>query len=265
MKTKHLSGHYSLEERMIEPFRSIRWISVSKRTIFVGITGLISFIALWWLVRNLAFQFWAQELTFLIKLIDEPWVVETGYWPNTTEPLALLPKLTAAILPPFQKTWWAFSIVSIAMWFVSGGWRPSLLPLKAITRFIIFLIWISLACFAISPMMFRHSVEEWSKIFFLGSYGSFLIYGIIWTLGVMWFPISTRVKITTTVLMILFEVVAVPLLLFICTVILKQSSLLLLPLFALLIAPLTQLGWFVSFYALALSAGSDPSKEVRLE
>lgn len=265
MKTKHYSGHYSLEERMVEPFRSIRWISVPKSIRFVGIIGLVCYLAIWWHFKDKVFQFWGQELSYLLRFVDQPWTVHSGVWPSRVVPWISLPKLTAGILPPYQRVWWLITFLTMALWLISDTWKSALLPLKAISRFVVFLVWISLACFAISPALFNHSVEEWSKIFFLGAYGSFAIYGAIWTFGVMWFPISTGVKIFVSLLALCFELVAVPLLLFVSTVILNKSSLLFLPLFALLIAPLTQLGWFVSFYSLALSAGSDPKKEVRLE
>lgn len=265
MKTKRYSGHYSLEERMVEPFRAIRWISVSNSVRFMGIFGLISFTTAWWIFRNEVFQFWGNFLKYLVTASRESWVVGYGHWPENYASLMEIPKLTAGILPPFVGTWWFFLAGTIATWVITDVIRSSLLPLKAMLRFIVFLVWISLGCFAYSPLSFKHSVEEWSKIYFLGAYGSILVYSIIWTFGVLWLPISNRIKVFTTLLVLAFEMIAIPLTLFISTVVLSYSSLLLLPLFALLIAPLIQLGWFVCFYSFTLSFGSDPSKEVRLE
>lgn len=269
MKTKRypsqVSSHYSLEERMVEPFRAIRWISVSNGTKLLGAVGLFGFMTLWWVFKNQIFLFWGNTLQFLVTLIREPWIVSYGSWPENHEPLMEIPKLTAGILPPFVETWWMFLVGTVVLWILSEPLKSAFLPLKAITRFIIFLIWISLACFAISPLSFKHSVEEWSKIYFLGAYGSFLVYSIVWVMGVLGLPISTWKKVTITLALLVFELFATPIALFISTMILKESSLLLLPLFALLFAPLLQLGWFVSFYSYALSSGGDPSKDVQLE
>jgi hypothetical protein len=125
----------------------------------------------------------------------------------------------------------------------------------------IFLLWISLACFAIRPLQFQHSVDEWSKIYFLGVYGSILIYTIIWICGVLWFPISNWTKIWTSLLLSFYFLIGTPVLLFLSTLVLHYCSLILLPLFALAFVPLLQLGWFVSFYSIALSRGSAPNKE----
>ena len=265
MKSKEYSPHYSLEERLIEPFRSIRWIALRPQTLILSLAGLLTFIGVWWFYRNSVFEFWRKELTFFLKFGDSAWSVGTGYWPTRENPIAIIPKLNAAILQPFQTLWWSFAIASGVAWVATRLLPATLLPLKAFARFVLFLIWISLACFGVAPLQFHHTIEEWSKIFFLGAYGSFLIYALIWTCGVLWFPIKTLYKWGITIFAVAYILLGAPLLLFLCVLTMKFGSLLLLPLFALLIAPLTQLGWFISFYAFALSAGSDPRKEVIFE
>ena len=251
------SDHFSLEEQLVEPFRAIRWIRLSPLMISASLLGLTAYIALWWLAKGWVFDYWAKVLKFSVKYTDTTWSIRSGYWPNHLEPWIALPKLMAAIGPPTQNIWWFFAALAMATWIFTETWSPVFLPLKALTRFILICLGISLSCFAISPLLFRHSVEEWSKIYFLGSYGSLLIYGVIWTFGVLCFPISIWVKIRVSTLLIIYELIGTPVLLIMCTFLLQRSSLLLLPLCALLIAPLVQLGWFVSFYSLALSSGAD--------
>ena len=242
---------------MVEPFRSIQWLSLSRKTIFLSFLGLILFTVLWWQFRFVLFENWANELRYLISFVDEPWSVQFGSWPDSVHSLFILPKLEAAILPPSPTQWWAFTSGTLCLWIVTGMWSAPLLPLRTLLRFIIFLIWITLTCFAISPYYFQHSLEEWSKIYFLASYGSIFIYSGIWLFGVLWFPIPRRVKIITTVLFLVFEIFGTPFLLFNSTLILRLSSLIVLPLFA-AFAPLIQLGWFVGFYSFALSCGNKP-------
>ena len=258
-------GQYSLEQRLVEPFRAIRTLHVAPRQIIGSIFAFLVFGFLWWTQKEVVFEFWMEVIRTLISITGEPWQVSLGFWPEFAQPILTLPKLSAAIPPPTALIWWTFMILSLVMYVFSGTWKTSLLPLRATTRFILFLLWISLACFAISPVSFQHSVDEWSKIYFLGAYGSLLIYSIIWTCGVLWFPISTWVKTVVTLLLVFYILIGTPLLLFLCTLTLHYTSLLLLPLFALAVAPLLQLGWFVSFYSLALSAGADPRKEVAYE
>ena len=257
------SDHFSLEEQLVEPFRAIRWIKLSPLVIFSSIFGLAGYIALWWFAKSWVFDFWGKSLKFLLKYTDSTWTIGSGFWPNYHDRWIALPKLMAAIGPPTQNTWWFFAAFAMGMWTFTEYWKSAFLPLKAITRFILISIGISLGCFAVSPLLFRHSVEEWSKIYFLGSYGSLVVYGVIWTFGVLCFPISAAVKIRVSIALVLYELIGTPILLVMCTFLLQRSSLLLLPLCALLIAPLVQLGWFVSFYALALSSGSDPTIETR--
>ena len=256
---------YSLEQRLVEPFRAIRSIEISSAMVISSIFGFLGFLSLWWFGREMIFNFWIEVLNFLISITGEPWTVSQSSWPGFANPLLALPILSADIPPPTIIVWWSFTFFSIALFLFSDTWRPSLLPLRATTHFVLFLLGVSLACFAIAPTQFEHSVEEWSKVYFLGAYGSLIIYAIIWTCGVLWFPISTWVKIVVSLILLLYFLVGTPLLLFLCTLTLHFASLLLLPLFALAIAPLLQLGWFVSFYSLALSAGSDLNKEVVLE
>jgi hypothetical protein len=197
-----------------------------------------------------------EVLNFLISITQKPWQVGFGFWPEFAKPIILLPKLTAAIPPPSPVIWWSFAIGSIALFIYSGTWKSVFLPVRATTRFTLFLLWISLTCFAISPTQFQHSVDEWSKIYFLGAYGSVVVYAVIWITSVLWFPIKTWVKVSLSLLLLIYFTFCVPLLLFLCVLLLNSSSLLLLPLVALAVAPLIQLGWFVAFYSLALSSGS---------
>jgi hypothetical protein len=258
-------GQYSLEQRLVEPFRAIRTLNIAPRQAWLSLFAFFLFLGLWWQAKGLIFNVWIEILRTLISITGEPWVVSRGYWPEFSEPILTLPKLSAAIPPPTAVIWWAFTGLSLGLYAFSGTWKPAFLPLRATTRFILFLLWISLVCFALSPMQFQHSVEEWSKIYFLGAYGSLVIYAIIWTCGVLWFPISTFVKVVVSLMLVLYLIVGTPVLLFMCTLCLHYTSLLLLPLFALAFAPLLQLGWFVCFYSLALSAGTDPRKEVAYE
>ena len=255
------TDHFSLEEQLVEPFRAIRWIRLSPLVITMSLLGLTGYFALWWFAKGIVFDFWAKVLKFLVKYTDPSWTVRTGYWPNHLQPWVALPKLMAAIGPPTQNVWWFFAALAMGTWIFTESWKPVYLPLKAVTRFILISIGISLGCFAISPLLFRHSIEEWSKIFFLGSYGSLLVYAVIWTFGVLCFPISRWVKIRVSVFLVAYELIGTPVLLILSTFVLQRSSLLLLPLFALLIAPLVQLGWFVAFYSLALSSGSTPEAQ----
>ena len=252
-------NHYTLEQRMIEPFRSIRWLSISRKTFFLSILGFLFFGFLWWHFRVLVFENWANELRFLIHYVDEPWSMHYGSWPDSINSLVFLPKLDAAILPPSPTQWWGFTAGTLFLWTFTGLWSAPFLPLRTLLRFIVFLVWITLACFAISPFYFQHSLEEWSKIYFLASYGSIFIYAGIWLFGVLWFPIPTGIKIVTTLAFLIFELFGTPVLLFNAALILRLSSLLLLPLFA-AFAPLIQLGWFVGFYSFALSCGNRPAK-----
>jgi hypothetical protein len=259
------SGQYSLEQRLIEPFRAIRSIRIKLVTLVISLLGFFTFAILWWCVKMPVFHLWMGILDFFISLTDQPWQVSLGYWPEFAKPILQLPRLTAAIPPPTALIWWSFALGSILLYLFSGTWRSALLPLRATTRFILFLLWVSLACFGLDPNQFQHSVDEWSKIYFLGAYGSFVIYTIIWICAVLWFPIRTWVKFSLSILVVVYFLIATPLLLFMCTLILHYSSLILLPLLALAFAPLIQLGWFVAFYSLALSSGTDPTKEVAFE
>ncbi len=253
--------HYSLEERLVEPFRSIQWISLSRAKVVLSLIFLLVFDLSWWFLSETVLDFWAQILLYFTQITHNTWTIQTGYWPNHLHPLILLPKVIVPILAPSRAIWWSFAFATISLWFLTGQIRLSLLPLRSFTRFILFLIWIALACFAISPFAFRHSIEVWSKIYFLASYGFIFFYSAIWTIGVLWMPIATGAKIRITLLLILYELIGTPILFFLSTLVLQYSSLLLLPVFALAFAPLIQLGWFVSFYSLALSNGSVRNKE----
>ena len=259
------SRHYSLEQRLVEPFRSIRSLQITPGTLISSLFGFFIFLGLWWFEKNSIFHIWSASLSLLIRFSGQPWQVSSGFWPEFAKPIVTLPKLIAAVPPPSIFIWWSATLLGILLFFVSGTWRPAFLPFRSTTRFILFLLSVSLACFAINPIQFQHSVEEWSKIYFLGAYGSIVIYAIIWTCGVLWFPISNWVKLGASLLVLFYFFVGVPLLLFLCTLALHYTSLLLLPLFALAFAPLLQLGWFIAFYSLALSSGADPSKEVAFE
>ncbi len=253
-------NYYSLEQKMVEPFRSIRWLSISRQTILLSLIGLLVFGILWWTNRGLVFNFWANELRYLISFVDEPWNVQFGSWPDTLNTLFVLPKLNAAITPPTRIQWWLFTAGTLFLWTWSGLWRASFLPLRTLLRFIIFLVWITLTCFVISPFYFQHSVEEWSKIYFLASYGSIFIYAGIWLFGVIWFPIPQTTKIFLTLIFLIFELLSTPILLFNSALLLRSCSLVILPLFAAFV-PLIQLGWFIGFYSFALSSGNKTNDE----
>jgi hypothetical protein len=259
------SRHYSLEQRLVEPFRAIRSLQITPAVLVSSGLSFVLFLLAWWFGREGIFHIWSEILRLLIRFTDQPWQVSSGFWPEFAKPIVTLPKLIAAVPPPSVFIWWSATLVGVLLFFISGTWRPSFLPFRSTTRFILFLLSVSLACFAIRPMQFQHSVEEWSKIYFLGAYGSIVVYAIIWTCGVLWFPISNWVKLFASLLLLFYFFVGVPFLLFLSALALHYTSLLFLPLFALAFAPLLQLGWFIAFYSLALSSGADPTKEIAFE
>ena len=249
--------HFSLEERVIEPFHAIRWIFISRNRALLTILALIIFNAACLFFRQILFQVWKIILLALVKFTSVAWMVQDGFWPNTTHPILTIPKLIAPVLAPTPILWWGIALITVLLWILTGTLKMSLLPIRTIVRFMMILIWISLACFAIAPLQFHHSVEEWSKVFFLSAYGSIFIYSAIWAFCVLWLPIPLTVKVWSSILLAVYFTLGQPILFFFSVMVLVHSSLVLLPFFALFLAPVLQLGWFVAFYSIALSSGGD--------
>jgi hypothetical protein len=253
MKTKH----FSLEERVVEPFHAIRWVFITRTTAIGSILALLLFYFGWWHFHEQVFLLWKSILQIFVNAIGASWTIQDGFWPDTTNAFLTLPKLNVPLLPPDVLTWWSFALGTIGIWIGVGFFKMSLLPIRTFTRFMMFLVWVSLACFAIAPLQFHHTIDEWSKVFFLSAYFTVFIYTAIWTFGVLWLPIPLRVKLFVSALLTGYLLVGPPVLFFVSVLFLVHSSIILLPLLALAITPLLQLGWFVSFYSIALSSGPD--------
>lgn len=243
--------HYSLEERMVEPFRSIHWLSISPWTITSSLFTFLLLLYTWWNKRLLIFHIWSKLLGYFIHFTHSNWTIRTGPWGE--------PKLEAWIVAPSPTVWWISFSVVVLSWLWVSRWSNRFIPLRAAIRFLLFLVSISLVMFALYPLGFRHSIEEWSKTYFTVTYAMIPISGFIWMIGVLWFPLLWRAKLGVTFLLLFYELICTPVLLFTLVLLLEQSSLLLLPVFALAVVPLLRLGWFVAFYSTALSYGKLPS------
>jgi hypothetical protein len=149
------SKHFSLEERVIEPFHAIRWIFISRPMAILSIVALLAFDFAWLFFHDVVFHFWTRVLTYLVNAISASWTIQDGYWPETSSPLLTIPKLSVPVLAPTPMIWWSFALATIAIWILVGYLKMSLLPIRTITRFMMFLIWITLGCFAIAPMQFH--------------------------------------------------------------------------------------------------------------
>ncbi len=249
-------NNYSLEERLVEPFRSIRWLAVTPLLKLFTFICLVLFLVFWWFERSMVFECWGGTLSRLTHLLELPWHVGIAQWPDPAHAYLAVPTLEIWIVPPSTWVWWSFVLGTGAVWMITGRLKQSFLPVRTAVRFLLMPLWITIVWFVVFPLKFNHTIEEWSRIYFLVSYGSVAILSIIWTFGVLWFPIPLFTKLLMSSLWIIYTLFGVPVLFFISCMLLNQTSLLLLPTFALGIVPLVQLGWFVAFYSIALSAGS---------
>ncbi len=247
--------HFSLEEQMVEPFRAIRSFDITFfDAIFAAFFFSLSMWA-WWFGKEWLSQFWSDFLREWISSLLLSWSVKSGHWPSPELSVFESPELLVSVMSPDRYQWWVAVFGCGGIWWLLGYVPDRAIPLRVTIRYWLLLFTIALVWFSFSPLRFHHSIQEWTKIYFLVSFLSLPIYFFLWSFGVLLFPISFWVKLIMTLCWLGFSLIAIPLIILVSTSIVEHFSLMLLPLLTLGIVPVFQLGWFVAFYSIALSTG----------